>query len=107
MIKINFIVTKSIIKTLYTPIGLSILEIAHENNIYDIPGICSGALLCSTCHIVLEDKFYKLANNLFPITIEEKRLLEEIVNLTLTSRLSCQIFTHKGLEGMVVKIPVS
>ena len=38
------------------PIGLSVLEIAHKNNI-DIEGACGGSLACATCHIIVEKKY--------------------------------------------------
>ena len=39
------------------PLGLSVLEIAHRNNI-DLEGACEGSLACSTCHVIVEAKFY-------------------------------------------------
>ncbi len=40
-------------KEVEAPIGLSILEIAHRNDI-DLEGACEGSLACSTCHIIVE-----------------------------------------------------
>ena len=38
--------------------GLSILEIARIENL-DIEGSCEGSLACSTCHVLIEEKWLK------------------------------------------------
>ena len=40
-------------------VGLSVLEVAHENNI-DLEGACEGSLACATCHVILEEKIYNI-----------------------------------------------
>ena len=107
MIKIKFFLKNFQTKIIYAPIKLSILEVMHENNIYDAPGTCGGVLLCSTCHIILEYKFYKSINKLYPISYKERILLEDIFNVTSTSRLSCQIITHHKLNEVKIKIPLN
>jgi len=37
------------------PVGLSVLEIAHRNDI-DLEGACEGSLACSTCHVVISEE---------------------------------------------------
>ena len=39
------------------PVGLSILEVAHNNDI-DLEGACEGSLACATCHVILEEDIY-------------------------------------------------
>uniref|UniRef100_A0A453KUU4 2Fe-2S ferredoxin-type domain-containing protein n=2 Tax=Aegilops tauschii subsp. strangulata TaxID=200361 RepID=A0A453KUU4_AEGTS len=34
------------------PIGMSMLEAAHENDI-ELEGACEGSLACSTCHVIV------------------------------------------------------
>jgi hypothetical protein len=34
------------------PIGMSVLEAAHENDI-DLEGACEASLACSTCHVIV------------------------------------------------------
>ncbi len=41
------------------PLGLSVLEIAHKNDI-DIEGACEGSLACSTCHVIVDPEWYEL-----------------------------------------------
>jgi len=82
-------------------IGLSLLEVAHENNI-DLEGACEGSLACATCHVILEEKIY---NTLEQPTEAEEDMLDLAFGLTHTSRLGCQIILTKELEGMRVIIP--
>lgn len=37
--------------------GQDLMRLAHENNI-DLEGACEGSLACSTCHVILDKKFY-------------------------------------------------
>ena len=58
---------------------------AKKNKI-PIEGACEGQCACSTCHVILNDKFYDKLN--WP-TIEEEDLLDLAHGLTMTSRLGC------------------
>ena len=39
------------------PVGLSVLEIAHRNNI-NLEGACEGSLACSTCHVIVDPAWF-------------------------------------------------
>lgn len=82
-------------------VGLSILEVAHNNDI-DLEGACEGSLACATCHVVLEDKIYNMLDE--PEEAEED-MLDLAFGLTHTSRLGCQIILTKELDGMRIKLP--
>ncbi len=87
------------------PNGLSILEIAHQNSdkLY-LEGACEGSLACSTCHVVIDKKWYDL---LTPATEDEEDMLDLAFGLTQTSRLGCQIIMRPELEGIVVRLPAA
>lgn len=40
------------------PLGFSLLEVAHANNI-DLEGACEGSLACSTCHVYLDENTFQ------------------------------------------------
>lgn len=83
------------------PLGLSVLEIAHNNDI-DIEGACEGSLACSTCHVVVDPSWYaKLAK----ATEDEEDMLDLAFGLQATSRLGCQIVMTPALDGLIVKLP--
>ena len=80
---------------------LSILEIAHKNDI-SLEGACEGSLACSTCHIIIESKWY---NKLDQPDWDEEDMLDLASNLSPTSRLGCQVMLTKKLDGIKVTIP--
>ena len=85
------------------PVGLSVLEIAHRNNI-DLEGACEGSLACSTCHVIeSQDDFDRLKEP----TEEEEDMLDLAFGLTHTSRLGCQIIMSEELDGLIVTLPAA
>ena len=101
MTKITFIDGSGEEKTVDAQNGLSLLEVAHNNEI-DLEGACEGSLACSTCHVIVEKKFFE---ELPEPSEEEEDMLDLAWGLTHTSRLGCQIIIDDTLDGMVVKIP--
>ena len=81
--------------------GYTILEVAKKYNI-EIEGSCEGSLACSTCHILLEEKWF---NKLIPANEEEKELLGLLPDLKKHSRLGCQIKLTKNLDGIEIILP--
>ncbi len=83
------------------PVGLSLLEIAHDNDI-DIEGACGGSMSCSTCHVIVEAAWFK---KLPAPEEEEEDMLDLAFGLTRTSRLGCQIVITEELDGLTVTLP--
>ena len=68
----------------------------------DLEGACESSLACSTCHVILESDIYEA----LPEAVEEEEdMLDLAYGLTHTSRLGCQVFVTKEMEGMTVKLP--
>lgn len=88
-------------KEIEAMVGLSILEVAHSNDI-DLEGACEGSLACATCHVILEEKIY---NSLDEPEEAEEDMLDLAFGLTHTSRLGCQIILSPELDGMRVRLP--
>lgn len=86
------------------PIGMSILEAAHENDI-ELEGACEGSLACSTCHVIVMDMEYY--NKLEDPADEEYDMLDLAFGLTETSRLGCQIIAKPELDGIRLAIPAA
>ena len=101
MPKMTFIERDGTRKTVDAPIGLSVLEIAHRNDV-DIEGACEGSLACSTCHVVIEPEWYELLKD---ATEDEEDMLDLAFGLTKTSRLGCQIVITEELDGLTVRLP--
>lgn len=88
-------------KPVEAPIGLSVLEIAHRNNV-DIEGACEGSLACSTCHVVIDQAWY---DRLPEASEDEEDMLDLAFGLTSTSRLGCQLVITDELDGLTVSLP--
>ena len=85
------------------PVGISVLEIAHANNI-DLEGACEGSLACSTCHVIVDAEDY---DRLKEATEDEEDMLDLAFGLTHTSRLGCQIIITEELDGLTVTLPTA
>ena len=83
------------------PIGTTVLEAAHNNNI-ELEGACEGSLACSTCHVIVDKKFYEMLSE---PSEDEEDMLDLAFGLTPTSRLGCQIIMTKELDGLTLVVP--
>lgn len=101
MPKITFIKTDDTTIEIDAPVGLSVLEIAHENDI-DLEGACEGSLACSTCHVIVDSEWFDLLSD---ATEDEEDMLDLAFGLTPTSRLGCQIIMTDELDGLTVRLP--
>ena len=100
MPKVTFIVRDGSRVEIDAPDGLSLLEIARQNDI-DIEGACEGSLACSTCHVIVDgDDFERLEEP----TEDEEDMLDLAFGLTRTSRLGCQIILNEELDGITVTL---
>ncbi len=86
------------------PIGKSLLEVAHDNEI-ELEGACEGSLACSTCHVIVDDEdFFK---KMPEATEDELDMLDLAFGLTETSRLGCQVIASTELDGLKVRLPAA
>ena len=97
----TFILSDGSQKEVDAPDGLSVMEVAHKNDI-DLEGACEGSLACSTCHVVVSDEWF---DKLDEASEEEEDMLDLAFALTHTSRLGCQIKMSPELDGLVVTLP--
>lgn len=101
MPKMVFVERDGTRKEVEAPVGLSVLEIAHRNDI-DIEGACEGSLACSTCHVIVDDSWYQ---RLAEASEDEEDMLDLAFDLQRTSRLGCQIVMTEELDGLTVYLP--
>lgn len=87
--------------TVEAPLGESLLEIAHANNV-DIEGVCEGCMACSTCHVVVAPEWY---DKIPAPSEDEEDMLDLAFGLTRTSRLGCQVTMTEELDGLCVSLP--
>ena len=101
MPKLTFVAADGSRNEVDAPNGLSVLEVAHKNDI-ELEGACEGSLACSTCHIVVDASWF---DKLDEATEEEEDMLDLAFGLTHTSRLGCQIKMSVELDGLTVTLP--
>ncbi len=101
MTKIIFTLTDGTEKVVKADNGLSLMEIARDNDL-GIEGTCGGSISCCTCHLVIDAEWYKVVGPPHP---DEEDMLDLAVDLHPTSRLGCQIEVKDNLDGLRVKIP--
>ena len=102
MTKIIFKYGNGEVKEIDAPNGISLLEVAHKNNI-PLEGACEGSLACSTCHVIVEEQ--SVFDSLPEPSEDEEDMLDLAFGLTQTSRLGCQIMINDELEGLTVRLP--
>jgi 2Fe-2S ferredoxin len=103
MPKMIFIKAGGVRVEVEAPLGLSVLEIAHRNNI-DLEGACEGSLACSTCHVIVDPEWYDVLEG---ASEDEEDMLDLAFGLTHTSRLGCQIKMTEELDGLTVTLPTA
>lgn len=101
MPKVTFILPDGSRKDIEAPHGISILEVAHQNDI-PLEGACEGSLACSTCHVIVEPGYFQ---KLEAASEDEEDMLDLAFGLTHTSRLGCQIMVSDELDGIVLTLP--
>ena len=100
-IKINILNPDNSLTTLEAPteMGLSLMEFLKASE-YDILATCGGLALCATCHVEVMSGFETLPE----ISNDEYAMLDNLPNMTPTSRLSCQLRLGQELNNITVKI---
>ena len=101
MAKIKFILNDGSQKVVDAEDGLSLMEVARDNDL-GIEGTCGGSISCCTCHIIVDPEWFKIVG---PPNPDEEDMLDLAVELEKTSRLGCQIEVNQNLDGLIVKIP--
>lgn len=89
------------IREVQTPIGVSLLDVAHDHDI-ELEGACEGVCACATCHVILPEEIYDTREE---ASEDEEDMLDMAFSLTDTSRLGCQIKVTEDMDGVVINVP--
>ncbi len=82
--------------------GISLMEVARQNQIEGILAQCGGACACATCHVYVAPQWM---DQLPAREDMEQGMLENAWEPKDNSRLSCQITVSEALDGLEVTIP--
>ena len=106
MPNITFLFKDGTEKQVEAQAGLSLMEVAIQNDIEAIEGACGGGLSCATCHLYVHPDFRsKTMPEDGEVSEDEEDMLDLAFELKPTSRLSCQIIMRDDLDGLVVAVP--
>mmetsp|Transcript_6955 Transcript_6955/g.15231 ORF Transcript_6955/g.15231 Transcript_6955/m.15231 type:complete len:174 (-) Transcript_6955:404-925(-) len=106
VVRVNIVTRDGAQQTINGKIGDNLLYLAHRyqkaNPALALEGSCEASLACSTCHVIVSREHF----DILPKPKEdEDDMLDEAACLTPTSRLGCQIFLSKELDGMTITLP--
>ena len=101
MPRLIFVNSEGTEKSVEAENGLSVMEIARDNDL-GIEGTCGGSISCCTCHVIIDKDWFSIVGGPNP---DEEDMLDLAVGLQPTSRLSCQIEITNELDGLRMTIP--
>ena len=80
--------------------GSTLMEIIRDEGL-EIEAACGGCCACATCHVYID---YKWVNKLVPKDDEEESMLDQVFDVKVNSRLSCQINLSDDLDGLELEL---
>jgi ferredoxin, 2Fe-2S len=101
-IKITFVQTDGVEKTVEAESGESLMEAAKTYNVAGILGDCGGGCACATCHVYVDPEWQDRVGP--PDDIEEMTLDMVSDIHQSNSRLCCQIKARPELDGLRVSV---
>ena len=103
MSKVTYVLHDGTRRELDVADGVSLMQAAISNGIYDIVGDCGGSASCATCHVYVQEEFVEKVP---PANTRESETLQcTAAELKSNSRLCCQISMDASLDGIVVEVP--
>jgi ferredoxin, 2Fe-2S len=104
MPKVRFILHNGAEHLVEGEVGSSVMQTALDNMVPGIIGDCGGNCSCATCHGYVDPSWI---GKLGPKSESEVAMLDGAVRVEDSSRLTCQIKLTEGLDGIVVRLPIS
>ena len=95
MPRLIFVNSEGTEKSVEAENGLSVMEIARDNDL-DIEGTCGGSISCCTCHVIIDKDWFSIVGGPNP---DEEDMLDLAVGLQPTSREGCEIEVSEKLDG--------
>jgi len=102
-ITLHFKTSDDTLHTIDATVGDSVMETAIKNDIDDVIAECGGSLICSTCHVYLEDATVAVVPEAEDAELD---MLEGVASeRKANSRLSCQIIITEEMNGHTILTP--
>jgi 2Fe-2S ferredoxin len=101
MPKISFVDAAGSAVEVAAKAGLTVMEVAVDNNITGMVAECGGACACATCHTYVDEAWL----GRLPVMDDmEDAMLDSALDRRPNSRLSCQIEITDDLDGLAVTV---
>lgn len=81
--------------------GLSLMEVAVDNNVSGMVAECGGACACATCHVYVDEAWLQ---KLPAMDDMEDAMLDSALERRSNSRLSCQLEISAELDGLALTV---
>jgi len=81
--------------------GLSLMEVAVDNNVSGMVAECGGACACATCHVYVDEAWLQ---KLPAMDDMEDAMLDSALERRANSRLSCQLEISAELDGLALTV---
>lgn len=104
MPKITYIEFDGTEHTVTADNGISLMQVAVDNEVPGIDADCGGGCACATCHVFIEGDWREKTGEAETM---ESSMLQLAEGVTEDSRLSCQITVDDSLDGLTVRMPES
>jgi 2Fe-2S ferredoxin len=101
MPKISFLNASGNVEQVDAKAGLTLMEVAVDNNIAGIVAECGGACACATCHAYIDEAWL---DKLPAMDDMEDAMLDSALDRRPNSRLSCQIEISDDLDGLALTV---
>ena len=102
MVKITFIEFDKTEHTIDADEGMSLMEVALQNDVPGIDADCGGACACATCHVYVDKSWVEKTGEAEQM---EQDMLDFAFDVTEQSRLSCQVKVTDDLDGIIINLP--
>ena len=97
-----FVQPDGVRREIEAPVGITVMEVARQNNVAGVIARCGGACACATCHVYVATAWVA---KLGPPEEMEEGMLESAWEPRPNSRLSCQIQVTQKLDGLELTVP--
>lgn len=105
MTKVTYVGNGGVTRNVDAEDGMSVMQTAVSHGVAGIIGECGGFLMCSTCHVYIDEEFL---GQVGPVGEDEDEMLDATAaERRPNSRLSCQVRLTPSLDGLVVYLPTS
>jgi 2Fe-2S ferredoxin len=101
MPKISFVDAAGSAVEVEAKAGLTVMEVAVDNNIAGMVAECGGACACATCHTYVDEAWL---GRLPAMDDMEDAMLDSALDRRPNSRLSCQIEFTDDLDGLALTV---